>query len=967
MTTGDTTTERMPLVGRDAELGLLDRLLADLAADAEGRPAVLDISGEAGIGKSRLIHELCRHAAREGATVLRGRATEYERHIPFQPFTDAFADLDPAVPASFPAAAEVAPVLTGAARRADRFGLHRATAALLTHAATAPLVLVLDDLHWADPASLELLDHLVRHPPRARVLLAVARRERQSPAPLTATLQRGTDTGAVRRTVLGPLDEQACVERLAPGLDREEAVRLFAASEGNPLYLLALLQAHREGAPVSRLSTTGLGALLLDELTPLGAGQRRLVEVVAALGDHATPALLAPVTGRAPTGLAADLAELTRRDLLRTGPHGRLTLRHPVLRSLVHDGTDPWLRTETHRLAAAALARAGAPPAERAHHAERSLSGWDPETADVLIRAAEQAADTAPASCAHWLGVVLRHLPHTPDQTARRRELTLRRARALGACGELRASRDLLHQVIAMPDPAGDGADAGTGEGAVETAGGSRASAVVLCAVMERHLGRYSEAVALLRRELHRTDPAPSPADQVALGLELGSSAPHDTSYPTVRADMARTLAVARSLGDEVGVAGALAVAALGEAYEGETADADAYARQAAALVDSLPDDDLTGLCEQLARLGWAEAFLERFADAERHADRGLAIARRTGQLALLPHLLLCKAHVHIQVCRPVSAVELADEAEDIARGIGSDELLAFVLATKAHAVVAACPPGDPRPLAVAEEAVAAAGLGVNWWASIARCMLGYAALTAGDPARAREAVLHAGGPDLRRLQPSMRPLFLEILVTASLALGEADAAKDWAQRAQEEAERLDLPVQRASALRSGAHLPLGLGDSRAAAELFTAAAEESARSGAVFWEAFSLLLGAPLLAADPDGPRRGRAAWHRGRRLAAAGGSAMLTGLADAVGPAVTGAADGPERRLAELTAREREIAGLVAEGLTSPAIADRLCLSRRTVETHVSRIYRKTGVSSRAALAALIAGRPSGAAFGG
>ncbi|MEU7416492.1 helix-turn-helix transcriptional regulator [Streptomyces antibioticus] len=959
------TTERTPLIGRDAELARVDRALADLMApqtdlmdpvgDADARPAVLDVSGEAGIGKSRFVHELCRRAARLGAGVLRGRATEYERHIPFQPFTDAFADLDPAVRASFPAAAEAAPVLTGAPRGADRFGLHRATAALLAHAATDPLVMVLDDMHWADPASLELLDHLVRHPPRARVLLVVARRARQSPAPLTATLVRGTDTGAVHRTVLGPLAERDCVEGLTAGLPTDQAIRLFTASEGNPLYLLALLQAHREGASVSRLSTTGLGALLLDELTPLTAPQRRLVETVAALGDHATPALLAPVTGRTPADLAADLSELTRRDLLRTGPHGRLALRHPVLRSLVHDGTDTWLRTETHRLAAAELARAGAPLAERAHHAERSLSGYDPATVAVLTEAAEQAAHTAPASCAHWLDVVLRHLPHTPDRAVERRSLMLSRARALGACGQLRESRDLLHQVIAMPDPGGDGA-------------GSRASAVVLCAVMERHLGRYSEAVALLRRELHRDDPVPSPADQVALGLELGSSAPHDTSYPTVRADVARTLEVARALGDDVGVAGALSVAALGEAYEGEMAAADRYARQAADLVDSLPDDDLTGLCEQLARLGWAEAFLERHADAERHADRGLAIARRTGQLYLLPHLLLCKAHVHVQICRPVSAVELSDEAEDIARGIGSDELLAFVLATKAHAVVAACPPGDPRPLAVAEEAVAAAGLGGNWWASIAWCMLGYAALTAGDTARAQEAVLYAGGPGLRRLQPSMRPLFLEVLVTAAVAGGDLESANEWAERAREEAERLDLPAQRASAMRSAAHIPLGLGDARAAAELFVSAADEAARSGALFWEAFSLLIGAPLLAAGgPEGPRQGQAAWQRGLRLAAAGGAEMLTGLAEAIRPAVAGASEGPERRLAELTAREREIAGLVAEGLTSPSIADRLCLSRRTVETHVSRIYRKTGVSSRAALAALMAGRPSGHPFTG
>ncbi|MEU9324468.1 AAA family ATPase [Streptomyces canus] len=946
------TTQRTPLVGREAELARVDRLLADVVGDVPGRPAVLDISGEAGIGKSRLVHELCLGATRRGASVLRGRATEYESHIPFQPFTDAFCDLDPRAVESFPAAAEVAPVLSGAPRRTDRFHLHRATAALLAHAAGSALVVVLDDMHWADAASLELLDHLVRHPVHARVLLVLARRDRQSPASLTATLTRGMDTGTVRRTVLGPLSEREGVELLAPHLARDEAVRLFTASEGNPLYLLTLLQAHREGASVSRLSTTGLGALLLDELTPLTPSQVRLVQVVAALGDHATPVLLGPVTGHEPGQLAEDLAVLTRRDLLRTGAHGRIVLRHPVLRSLVRDGTDPWLRTQTHRLVGAELARTGAPLAERAHHAEQSLSGWDPRAAAVLDEAAEQAAQTAPASSAHWLEVVLRHLPHTPEHASRRRELMLRRARALGVGGRLRESRDLLHQVIALPDP-GDGT-------------GSRASAVVLCAVMERHLGRYAEAAALLRRELHRTDPAPSLADQVALGLELGSSAPHDTSYPAVRSEVAHTLEVARRLGDDTGVAGALSVAALGEAYEGETATAEDFTRRAAALVDSLPDGDLTDVCEPLVRLAWAEAFLERFADAERHADRGLAIARRTGQLYLLPHLLLCKTHVRTQTCRLASAVELSEEAEDIARGIGSDELLAFVLATRAHALVDACPPGDPRPLATAEEAVAAAGGGVNWWASIAWCVLGYAALAAGDPARAREAVLRAGGPGLRRMQPSMRPLFLEVLVTAAVAMGDLDAAKEWAERAHAEAERLDLPVQRASAMRSAAHLRLGLGDD-GAADLFEAAAEESARSGAVFWEAFSLLFGASLLAADPRGARRGQAAWHRGRRLAAAGGCGMLTGLADAVGPAVAAADDGPVRRLAQLTAREREIAELVADGLTSPAIAEQLCLSRRTVETHISRVYRKTGVSSRAALAGLMAGLTPRPSFGG
>ncbi|MDX3751014.1 helix-turn-helix transcriptional regulator [Streptomyces sp. AK08-02] len=954
---------RAPLVSRSAEIRRLDHVL-DGMRKGGGGPAVVDITGEAGIGKSRLMGELCSRAGQRGMTVLRGRATEYEQHIPFQPFTDAIADLDPRVLASFPALAEVAPMLYGAAREpspgrseVDRFGLHRATAGLLNRIGGSGLLVALDDMHWADPAALELLDHLVRHPVRASVVVVVARRARQTPVSLDAALTRGVDTGAVLRMGLGPLAEHDCVEGLTPDLPRGEALELYAASEGNPLYFLTLLQAHRAGAPMRTLSKAGLGSLLLDELTPLTPEQRRVVEAVTALGEHATPSMLALVTGRTDAELNADLGILARRDLLRTGCQGRLTLRHPVLRTLVHDSTDPWVRTGIHRLATAELARVGAPLAERAHHAERSLTGWDPQAAAVLTEAAEQAAQTAPASCAHWLEVVLRHLPHTPEHRARRRDLMLLRARALGVCGGLRESRDLLHEVIALAGRQDD-TDTDT-DTDTDADAGVRASAVVLCAVMERHLGRYAEAVALLRRELSRS-PEPSPSATVALGMELGSSAPHHTSYPTVRAEIARTLSVARVLGDEVAEAGALAVCALGEAYEGDMTAAGGFAHQAAGIVDALPDRDLTGLCEALGRLGWAEAFMNRFADAERHTDRGLAIARRTGQIYLLPHLLLCKAHVRIQTCRLPSALELAEEAEDIARGIGSDELLAFVLGTKTHVLVESCPPGDPRPLATAEEAVTAAAAGPddNWWASIAWSTLGYAALVSGDPQRARDALLHAGGHGVDRLQPSMRPVLLEILVVAALATGDADSARTWAERARQDAERLALPVQRSAAMRCAGHVAVSRGDTTAAAELFASAAEAGAQCGAVIWEAYSSLLVASL-PASPDGGASAEAAWLRGHQLASAGGARMLVGLAETVRPPVTEAATGPRQSLAALTARETEIAEQVAEGLTSQEIAARLYISRRTVETHISRIYRKTGVTSRVALAALVARR--------
>ncbi|MEW1634965.1 AAA family ATPase [Streptomyces sp. NPDC093801] len=1009
--------DRTPLVGRGAELDRLDAVIGAVVGGAEGEaPGVVDLTGPAGMGKSRLITEVCRRARARGLTVLRGRATEYERHIPFSLFTDAFADLDPEAAGAQEADPAVAPVLYGTTaaptpaggtpagrptpdaapdRRptpdadaahgpspdpdadaapdgwpvpdgrqvptggpgphtgsetlggtegpVDRFAVHRAAARLLTALARGlgdggrrGLLIALDDLHWADPASLELLDHLVRHPPRGPVLLVVARRDRQTSASLAAALTRGVDTGAVQRLDLGPLAERTCVEQLAPELPPARAGRLYAASGGNPLYFLTLLQGQAAGPAVP---AGGLTALLLDELTPLTTAQRRTAEAVAVLGDQATAPVLAQTAEVSGPGLLdAHLAALAGRDLLRPGPGASWSLRHPVLRTVVYENTEPRRRTGLHRRAAAALAAAGAAAAVRAHHVERALTGWDPRAADALLEAAGQAETTAPASCAHWLGVVLGILPDTPEHLARRHGLQLRRARALGACGGLRASRDLLTSLIAQVD--------GT-----DPDDGLRAAAVTLCASMERHLGRYGEAVALLRRELARR-PAPRPADALALGLELGSCAPHVLSYEEVREDVLRAYGLALRLRNEPAAAGALTTAALGETYGGDPARARRLADRAAARIDALADRELVDVCEPLARLAWTEFYLDRYPEAERHADRGLALARRVGPPHLLPHLLVCKAVVHMNTCRLESALELAEEAENIARGIGSDELLGLVLGNKAQVLIPSLPPGDPAPLALAEEAVALSGVRSSWWASLGWCVLSYAALYTGDHQRARSAMLRAGrGPELTGLQPSMRPLFLEALVNAAVAAGDLQEAESWAARAAEDAEHLGLAAQHASALRSAAALRAARGEPKAAADLYVRAATVAARAGAVLWEAQALLMAAPLTA-QSGGSRRASTLWHRGRRLAETGGARLLTGLADLFPPTPPA----PTRPLLpHLTPREREIAALVTEGLTTPAIAARLYLSPRTVDTHLSHIFRKTGVTSRAALAAL------------
>ncbi|MBP2580554.1 DNA-binding CsgD family transcriptional regulator/tetratricopeptide (TPR) repeat protein [Streptomyces sp. PvR006] len=1084
---------RAPLVGRAREL---DRLDVPLRHRAGGTgPVAVEIVGEPGIGKSRLLAEFAARARRQGATVLRGRAgpalpagpavlagptvlaapaviadpgalagpAGRDASPPFQAFADAFADLDhheralsPALSAlaelvepppaahrgggdhaagtpaeTGPTAAVGAPDLgapddlrtSGGARGAEggRPGggeagrVRRIAAALGRLPADGPvLVLALDDFHAADPASVALVDHLLRHPLRAPVLLVLARRERQTTPALAAVLARAADSGDLARLALGPLTPGDCAQGLVPGLPAGLDREIHAVSLGNPLYHRALAHARTHGGAVPG---SGPVAVVLDELAPLDGAQRAVVEALAVLDGSATAELLAavsrprlagpppaphhttepppaphhttappiaaqhapepstaphpadpphpslashpshpshgshgsrrsgppnPVTVAVTAAVAVDdvLRELAHRDLVRPRDDGRiLVLRHPALPELVRGTLDPWRRRELHRRAAEALAAAGAPVTERAPHLVRAVTVWDPDAAADLVEAAERIGAADPARAAHWLGAVLALLPDTPGHRATWRDLTLRRARALGSAGRVAESRDLLHHLIdscRAPDTAE-----------------LRTSAVLLCAFMERHLGRYPEADALLRRELERT-PGPRTDLRTWLVVEWGCRALFAARYPEVRSVVGRTLDEARRRRDEAGTAEVLTLAALGEVYEGRTAAARAHAAEAAALTDTFTDGVLAAHPESLVRLGWTEVFLEEYGSAERHATRGIAMARRAGRPFALSQLLLCSAYVHFLTGRVAAALDLAEEALAVARALGGAELVGFSGAIRAVVLLHARPLGDPEPSAAAEEAAATVGTAEGWWATQTRSLLGYAVPLHKDPHRVREVLVRAGGDrSLSRLQPSLRPAYLELLAGAALATGDPAEAERVARLALAEAEPLGLPVQRAAALRAWGQVLARRGASASAARAFTDAARESARSGAVLREAHSLLLAAPQTHAAGDGTRAA-AQWRRGRRLAVEGGARMLVDLADRTRPAPPEGATGG--RLAVLTPREREIAVLVAEGLTNQAVADRLCLSPRTVESHVARAYRKTGVESRAALASLV-----------
>src|SRR5512133_361177 len=227
-------------VGRAEELVSFDEILSEVD---EGRAAAIELVGEPGIGKTRLLAEFASRADARGRLVLLGSASELERDLPFSVFVDALDEylrgLDPSRLARldedvrtelahvFPSLSALAPARQVALQH-ERYRSHRAVRALLEALAkTRPLVLVLDDFHWADSASAELLGALLRRPPAAAVLIAVSFRPRQMPERLAAALERAHRAAALTRIELDALTPLEARELLGETVDAADAAALY--------------------------------------------------------------------------------------------------------------------------------------------------------------------------------------------------------------------------------------------------------------------------------------------------------------------------------------------------------------------------------------------------------------------------------------------------------------------------------------------------------------------------------------------------------------------------------------------------------------------------------------------------------------------------------------------------------------------------------------------------------------------
>jgi DNA-binding CsgD family transcriptional regulator len=931
----------MGLVGREAELAALRQVAADVRGG--DRRAVVML-GEAGIGKSALLAEAIKTAGAAGLQTFVGRAAEHEREVPYALIVDALdrqaasmssarrSTVRPELGAVLPSARSDSGAFAEASRPADRFLHHQAVHELLELLGRQrPFVLTVDDLHWADEASVELLLHLLRRPPEVPHVLLLASRSSEA-AERVLDVARQLD--GLLELVLSPLSEQAARELLPADLTAVATQRVLADAGGNPLFLRELARAAQADGEL----TATLVSAVRREVAALAPASRALLEGAAVAGEPFDVDLAAVAADIDVRDALEALDRLHHADLVRTAATpGRFMFRHPLIRRAVYESAPPGFRIGAHQRVATRLAATGAEPAARAYHVERYAHTGDEEAIAALLAAAEAVHASAPATSAHWYAAALRLLPYGDDE--RRAELLALLARGLASGGKADAARD------AVLDAAGL-ASAQTVR--------LRAELVYSCASLENILGLHEEARSRLVEALEW---APE-TDRERLEWILASALFHLGEAHSM-AEVADGLLVPERRAHVVTRAGAEAVRAAARLLQGEP-PGPSLDRALAALDDCAEADFAFGLgvlpgvataMRMAERLDpRAERVLVRF---RRSADRG-----GLGQLAAIAGT--CHAWHQVDQLALAPAIEQLERAEELAHLSGGSPLHATNLRLQAQARELVGDAAGARRVAaqlVPLERSAGSSLLVRSSRLVALVVWHRA-----DPEGLLGCLAEEDGEELTSVDPSSTIWLALELTRAAVQVEELESARRFSELATRRAMQSALPLGVSRALRARAEAALALGDHGSAARFARESVEAARLAGGR-----SDQLDAQLVC--------GRALVAAGRRasgvaelqsVAQAAGTAGAGALADTAGRELRRAGTRVSRRATRaaaargdasvLSAREQEIVELVAAGRTNKEVASTLFLSEKTVENNLSRIYAKLGVRSRTELASAL-----------
>jgi DNA-binding CsgD family transcriptional regulator len=904
-----------------------------------GAPASAFVEGEPGIGKTRLFDETLKRAS--GFSVFSAHCEELLRDRPFGPLAEALR-ID--YRSKDPVRSEVAALLLAADDRGPagpgpelRFRILDALLTLLERSAgEGPVLLGVEDIHWADDSTLLALERIIRGVVGLPFLILATLR----PVPRASSLERvlARSSRSVAHIDLGPLQQEAVVALVTEVAGAAPGPRLLDAVDaagGNPLFVRELVGAlHEEGAvstadgraEVDRVVLPpSLRLTIVSQLTALPTQTVALLRTASVLGATLRPTHLAALFERKVSELVSELEPAVRGGVLAEG-RGGLAFRHELVREAVYLDLPEAVRRALHLESARALARAGAPADEVAYHFSLGAERGDADAASWIIEAARHAAPLSPVTATGLYRRALDLAPDLDDKVQVLAEL----AETLLWSGQLEEATQTAEEALAATSDA-------------ELSRQLRRSLARTCLMQ----GRAGDALGHLQAAPKADEADEGQRWRLEAEYSLAAMFCGDLPGSIEKAEGLR--AAAERLDDDWLRCEAHVVLGLGAFFSGRVADSVELLGRALGPAARRPDAYRYG---PHIFLGTALIDADRLEDANRLLMDGLRLSERMG---LWWHYAFYHAQIGLQrfVCGrwDDAAGEFEIALTDMWRSPG---LSVFTLAHLGTMAIhrGDMDAGESHIAAAAEAASSGSSFGVDtmMWAQ----SLLFASTS--DLPKARTVLENAWqlnvmlgftsqcvrlGPDLARLAIATQDPGLAQSVAAVMEDAAAlNPVGSWSGAAllcrglaQDDPEIL---AQALAAYRSSPR-PI----ERALACLD--AASVFARRGAggateIVNEALDVIepLGLKPHIARADsllrslGVSRGR----RGRRSRPATGWDSLT-----------------ETELA--------VARLAAEGLTNPEIGRRLYISRRTVESHLSRAFAKLGLSSRVQLAAEVARR--------
>jgi DNA-binding CsgD family transcriptional regulator len=909
------------IVGREVQLAEVDRFLA---ASARGF-AVLALEGDAGIGKTTVWREARRRAQERGALVLVSRPSAAEARLSFAAVADMLARVDDEAFAALPEpqreALEVALMRrTPSARRSAGRAIAAGFLTLVRRLAAArEVILAVDDWQWLDLPSRRALEFAARRLEDERVGLLCAIR-----SPVAGQPVAGAAEDRVTRVALGPLSLAALgrivAARTGQALPRPSLVRIAQASGGNAFHALEIARlaaetdSHRVASGLVPVPDD-LRKLTASRIRRLPPESRDAVLLAAIMSDPHRPGVDAAALGPA-----------EEAGIVTVDAAGRVEFTHPLLASAAYRSVSVARRRELHRRAAELVSE----PEERARQLALASAGADAAVAAQLDEGAANAAARGASDAAAELAELAFELTPAGDRDARGRRV-LAAARLQFDAGDL-ARADELAQAVLADSPAV----------------ALRARALRLASSIAARRSNFGEAAQLAAAALGLA--GDDRALRAAIGLQLVYCAVSAGDFAGAEPHARAALEDAEAVGDDGMLAEALAVLTMADFLAGRGLH---RARLDRALTLERPASATSFIMRPRVIQGLLQLWTGELEAARATLEAVHAEVVAGGQEGAAPMLSLYPVWAYLWGGEIELASRFAAQAVEEAELLDDPAVSAVALSAGALAHA-----HDGRIALARREAADALSLfqrlqwrsGTIWpmWA------LGLAELSADNPAGVHailgplvEAVAGMGAGD-----PVLR-MFLPDEVEALIALGELDQAEAYLEPFERSASELDRQWAVAAAARCRGALEATRGARPEALAALERALAAHDLAGMPFERARTL-----LVAGEVHRRFRQRGKARELLEAAAAAFGDLGAPLWSARAQAAIARIGRPGSDGAALTATERRLAELAASGLSNSEVAERAFVSVKTVESNLTRVYRKLGVRSRVGLANALRG---------